>query len=1312
MRNACVKVATWYNPTWVSTQEGAPALIRLTEVPLRHQMRPKQKCWLPLLLSGILFSFSCTHRRMTAPTPWSPLARATADSGRDENEAGKRRAPWDPPDDPQARRAWFQARKRSAANLRRLQTMLGTALPAATPASTSTNPFQWTSIGPQPIVNANNPYAGSVLTLAMDPHNTCVVYAGTYVGKLWKTADCGNTWQPLSDSGPLVQITSISVDPVLANTVYILDAGSIYKSSDAGVTWTELPPVITPFPVAKNLADCYGTAFAIHPSVSGTWLIAEYCPNPQTPGSYAAIYRSTDGGSTWAEVQNSLAGSLEYEQIGFNGGNGSFAYASGITTSYTTVFQTSSDSGVTWTSALGSGPNSASLNAPAGDSYVLFAAAPSAPGTVYLLVHSYSPSSMVLQLFKTIDQGITWTALTAFPSDIQYPRPPGLVAVSPTNPNMVFAGAVVLYGSVDGGQKWQPAVGTAPGVQLHADNHAMIFSPDGTRLYEANDGGVWTMQTASSAGWVNLNASFGTAEFYYGIGIDPANIARAFGGTQDNSTLQYTGSLGWTLAGVCGDGLGAAINPTSPNIVYAACNGGFFKSVTGGAPGTWTSAQNGLPAAMTVGPIFTMDSTSPDVLYVYRPPNTERGFTVFQSLDGANSWHQIGPTFQNAVAAVAVAPSNSNTVVAADDKGNLSITTKALSGSASIWVSHSAPSGFEGVPGLFLPAVTAITIHPQNPNEIWLLGRSSLFESLDGAVTWQPKSLANVTGVLAGLVVDPDVPNTLYLSTDSAVFRSSDGGASWYPLASGFPFVNVSSVTLHHASRTLRAGTGGRGAWDLAVPTTAPRVSNVSVAPAVPGPGVVLTVTGINFVSNSVAWMNGSPLASSFINSTQMTATVPPGSSLNATGNLIAVYTPGNAGGLSDPVSVIIPAQPIFSTGTLGVSSAHTGSFLQGQSTGAYTILIQNGGSAATSGAVSVTDTLPAGLTATAINGPGWACALATLTCTRSDVLAAGGNYPPIAVMISVASNAPLQVTNQVSVSGGGSATATASDPTTVLAAFADVSPTDLFLPAIDLLMEYGITSGCGASPPLYCSTANITEGQMAVFVVRSVMGGDNFAYTQTPYFSDVPATYQFFPWIQKMQDLGIALPCAPNQFCPETPVTRGIMAVLIIRGRYDVSTPSNYPATPYFSDVPLTHPYFPWIQKMEQLGITSGCAPSSYCPNDPVTRGQMAVFIMRGEFNQLLPATTPVVVWAFPASISPGQTAVVTILGQNTNFSSGVTQVNAGAGITVSNISVTNPTTLTAQLAVASGVTLGPRSITITTGGEEATLPNGLHVQ
>ena len=397
----------------------------------------------------------------------------------------------------------------------------------------------------------------------------------------------------------------------------------------------------------------------------------------------------------------------------------------------------------------------------------------------------------------------------------------------------------------------------------------------------------------------------------------------------------------------------------------------------------------------------------------------------------------------------------------------------------------------------------------------------------------------------------------------------------------------------------------------------------------------------------------------------------------------------------------------------LGVSSTHIGSFVQGQPTAAYTLSVQNLGAAPTAGAVSVTDTLPAGLTATAINGPGWACTLATLTCSRSDALPAGSTYPPITVTVSVAANAASPVTNQVSASGGGSATATASDSTTIIPAFTDIPASDSsFIPFIDLLQQSGITKGCQDSPPMYCSTDPIPESQMAVFVIRSVMGNDNFAYTPTPYFTDVPASYLYFPWIQKMQDLGIGLPCAQTLYCPESAVTRGIMSVLIVRSRFGVSIPTNYPTTPFFTDVPATHPYFPWIQKMKQLGITTGCSPTTYCPDDPVTRGQMAVFIMRGEFNQgLQDPNTPVLVWISPASASPGQMVTATIVGRNTNFS-GATQVNAGSGITVSSISVANATTLTAQFSVTPGATLGPRSITVTTGGEEATLPNGFRAQ
>jgi uncharacterized delta-60 repeat protein/uncharacterized repeat protein (TIGR01451 family) len=118
---------------------------------------------------------------------------------------------------------------------------------------------------------------------------------------------------------------------------------------------------------------------------------------------------------------------------------------------------------------------------------------------------------------------------------------------------------------------------------------------------------------------------------------------------------------------------------------------------------------------------------------------------------------------------------------------------------------------------------------------------------------------------------------------------------------------------------------------------------------------------------------------------------------------------------------------------SLAISKSHRGDFTQGKE-GTYTITVGNEGTGATDGTtVSVHDTLPTGLTASSISGSGWTCTLATLTCTRSDALAAGNSYPPITLTVNVAANAPAQVTNTSTVTGGGdSTTHTATDPTTI----------------------------------------------------------------------------------------------------------------------------------------------------------------------------------------------------------------------------------------------------------------------------------------
>jgi S-layer homology domain/Domain of unknown function DUF11/Beta-propeller repeat len=182
---------------------------------------------------------------------------------------------------------------------------------------------------------------------------------------------------------------------------------------------------------------------------------------------------------------------------------------------------------------------------------------------------------------------------------------------------------------------------------------------------------------------------------------------------------------------------------------------------------------------------------------------------------------------------------------------------------------------------------------------------------------------------------------------------------------------------------------------------------------------------------------------------------------------------------------------------------------------------------------------------------------------------------------------------------------------------FTDVPASNVFFNHITLMKLNNITSGC--TPTAYCPDDTTTRGQMAVFIVRLLMGGDNFSFQQAPFFTDVPTGHVFFKWIQKMKELGITSGCSPTTYCPNDPVTRGQMAVFIIRAMLGITATDTFPfsATPRFTDVASGYPFFSFIQKMAERGITTGCSPTTYCPDAPTTRGQMAVFLIRALATQ-----------------------------------------------------------------------------------------------
>jgi hypothetical protein len=188
---------------------------------------------------------------------------------------------------------------------------------------------------------------------------------------------------------------------------------------------------------------------------------------------------------------------------------------------------------------------------------------------------------------------------------------------------------------------------------------------------------------------------------------------------------------------------------------------------------------------------------------------------------------------------------------------------------------------------------------------------------------------------------------------------------------------------------------------------------------------------------------------------------------------------------------------------------------------------------------------------------------------------------------------------------------------------FNDVPYSDPYFDYVSLMSSYGITVGCQASPPLYCPGSPVTRAEMAVFIVRGLNLATNasLTYSGTAYFQDVPPSgitdSEYFPYVQRLAQLGITVGCqtSPPLFCPDESIPQGEMAVFVIRAWMLANniTTLTYPATPYFADVPATDEYFPFVQKMAQMGFWTGCTATTYCENSAVTRDQMAPMILRG---------------------------------------------------------------------------------------------------
>jgi len=184
---------------------------------------------------------------------------------------------------------------------------------------------------------------------------------------------------------------------------------------------------------------------------------------------------------------------------------------------------------------------------------------------------------------------------------------------------------------------------------------------------------------------------------------------------------------------------------------------------------------------------------------------------------------------------------------------------------------------------------------------------------------------------------------------------------------------------------------------------------------------------------------------------------------------------------------------------------------------------------------------------------------------------------------------------------------------------FTDVPSSSGFYPSIENVLHNGVTAGCGDGTT-FCPGDTVTRQQMAVFLLKA---SDGAAYVPpactTQVFTDVSCASPFAPWVNELAARGVTAGCGDGTtYCPTDPTSRQQMAVFLLKAKEGSSYTPPACSTEVFSDVPCASPFAAWVNELVARGVTAGCGGGLYCPTSEVARQQMAVFLVK-TFGLLL---------------------------------------------------------------------------------------------